>query len=215
VAPERTVGVCGYAAAVLPIAGLFGRFLLLAALVGGLAAGVLGACTGAAAPSFDPTGPCTTDGSAPGAYPELEALVPSTYRDEPPATLDSGRNCSAGALGTLAERFDEVQFAGATWSFGAERAVVLAVFTAPGLDADAMLDFYVEPARTATRTEILGQSDVSIAGRTGHRLDTKRVERLHTVVVWPSVEPDHVNVVITSDLPDARIQDAIEAFGER
>jgi hypothetical protein len=92
--------------------------------------------------------------------------------------------------------------------------VVLAVFTAPGLDVDSMLDFYLQPARVEARTEILGQFELSIAGRTGHRLDTKRVERLHTVVVWPSAQPDHVNVVITSDLPDARIQEAIEAFGE-
>jgi hypothetical protein len=154
-----------------------------------------------------------SDGSAPGAYPDLESLVPATYRGEPPAILDSGRNCSDEKLGTLAARFDEVRFAGATWTFGAERAVVLAVFTAPGLDAESMFDFYVEPARSASRTEILGQSELSIAGRTGHRLDTKRVERLHTVVVWPSAEPDHVNVVITSDLPDARIQEAIDAFG--
>jgi hypothetical protein len=195
---------------VLPIAGSFGRFLLLAALLS-----VLAGCSGAAGASFDPTGPCTSDGSAPGAYPELETLVPTTYRDEPPALLDSGRNCSAEALGTLAGRFDDVRFAGATWTFGAERAVVLAVFTAPGLDAETMLAFYVEPARTATRTEILGQSDLPIAGRPGHRLDTKRVERLHTVVVWPSSLPDHVNVVITSDLPDARIQEAIDAFGGR
>jgi hypothetical protein len=33
------------------------------------------------------------------------------------------------------------------------------------------------------------------------------------VVVWPSTKPDVVNVVITNDLPDARIQDAIDAFG--
>ncbi len=52
-----------------------------------------------------------------------------------------------------------------------------------------------------------------IAGRPGHRLDTKTGERLQTVVVWPSAEPDIVNVVITNDLPDARIQDAIDAFG--
>jgi hypothetical protein len=167
------------------------------------------------AASFDPSGPCTSDGSAPGAYPELEALVPSTYREEPPSVLDSGRNCSMEALGTLAERFEEVRFAGATWTFGGERAVVLAVFTARGLDADAMADFYAEPARTATRTEILGQSELSIAERPAYRLDTKRVERLHTVVVWPSAKRDHVNVVITSDLPDARIQEAIEAFGDR
>ena len=193
-----------------PIASAFRNFVLLAALVGALVA-----CSVDADASFDPTGRCTADGAVPGAYPELEALVPQTYRGEPPTLLDSGRNCSAEALGTLAERFDEVRFAGASWTFGAERALVLAVFTAPGLDAETMAAFYLEPAITATRTEILGQSEVSIAGRSGHRLDTKRVERLHTVVVWPSAKRDQINVVITSDLPDARIQEAIEAFGER
>jgi hypothetical protein len=197
-----------------PLAGRYGPPLQLVALVVVLATALVG-CTGEAAASFDPTGPCTSDGASPGAYPELEALVPTTYRNESPAVVDSGRNCSAEKLGPLAVQFDEVRFAGATWSFGAERAVVLAVFTAPGLNADAMSDFYAEPARTEARTEILDQSDISIAGRTGHRLDTKRVERLHTVVVWPSSLPDHVNVVITSDLPDARIQEAIEAFGDR
>ena len=196
-----------------PIAGSIGRFLLRAGLTTVLAVALVG-CSGEAAVSFDPTGPCTSDGSAPGAYPDLEALVPSTYRDEPPTLLDSGRNCSAEALGTLAGRFEEVRFAGATWTFGAERAVVLVVFTAPGLDAEAMADFYAEPARTAPRTEILAQSSPSIADRPGLRLDTKRVDRLHTVVVWPSAQADHVNVVITSDLPEPRIEEAIEAFGD-
>ncbi len=203
----------GYAADMPLIAGSLGRFLLLATVVGGLS-GVLGACSGDTPASFDPTGPCTVDGASPGAYPELEALLPQTYRGEPPALVDSGRNCSAEALGTLADRFDSVRFAGATWTFGAERAVVLVVFTAPGLDAQAMADFYAASARTAPRTEILAQSDPSVAGRPGRRLDTRRVERLHTVVIWPSAQEDHVNVVLTSDLPEPRIQEAIEAFGD-
>ena len=33
------------------------------------------------------------------------------------------------------------------------------------------------------------------------------------MVVWPAAASDVVNVVITNDLPDARIQDAIDAFG--
>jgi len=188
----------------------FGSFVLFAL------AFVLGACSGDTAPSFDPTGPCTADGSAPGAYPKLEALVPTTYRDAAPDTLDSGRNCSGPSLGSLAELgFEELRFAGATWTFGAERAVVLAVFTAPGLAADAMADFYAESARAANRTEVLTESSPSIAGRPGRRLDTKTVERLQTVVVWPADEPDVVNVVITNDLPNVRIDEAIEAFGDR
>jgi len=35
------------------------------------------------------------------------------------------------------------------------------------------------------------------------------------VVVWPAAEPDIVNIVITNDLPDPKIDAAVEAFGER
>ena len=176
---------------------------------------VLTACAPETAASFDPTGNCVTDGSAPGAYPQLESRVPAEYRDVPPDTLDSGRNCSADTLGSLADQgFDEIRFAGATWSFGAERAVVLAVFTAPGLTTDAVAAFYAESARAGNRTEVLSESNPTIAGRPARRLDAKTVERLQTVVVWPSSEPDIVNVVITNDLPDARIQEAIEVFGD-
>ena len=173
------------------------------------------ACAAAPAVSFDPIGACTSDGSAPGSYPELEARIPSTFRDEKPGTLDSGRHCSGPALGSLASAgVAEIRFAGATWSFGAERAVVLAVFRASGLTADALADFYANGARTANRTEILAESSPTIVGRGGRRLDTKTGERLQTVVVWPSADADLVNVVITNDLPDARIQEAIDAFGQ-
>ncbi len=173
------------------------------------------ACAPTPAVSFDPTGACTSDGSAPGAYPDLEALVPATYRDERPGTLDSGRHCSGPALGTLASAgIAEIRFAGATWSFGAERAAVLAVFEAPGLTADALATFYAESARTANRTQVLSLTEPSIVGRAGHRMDTKTGERLQTVVVWPSAETDRVNVVITNDLPDERIDEAVAAFGQ-
>ncbi len=172
------------------------------------------ACTVAPAVSFDPTGACSSDGSAPGAYPDLEALVPATFRDEQPGTRDSGRHCSGPSLGSLASAgISEIRFAGATWSFGAERAAVLAVFEATGLTADALADFYANSARTANRTEILAESSLEVLGRSGRRLDTKTGERLQTVVVWPSADADRVNVVITNDLPDARIQEAIDAFG--
>jgi hypothetical protein len=182
-----------------------------------LAMGIaLAACTDGAAPSFQPSGPCTADGSAPGAYPDLESRVPTRYRDEPPASLDSGRNCSRESLGTLADLgYTELRFAGARWTFGAERAVVLAVFSVPGLEADQVAGFYAASARAASRTEVLAESPLEIAGRPARRLDTKTGERLQTVVVWPAADPDLVNVVVTNDLPDARITDAIDAFGNR
>ena len=187
--------------------GRIGLFVLAVAL---LAA----ACSGGPPPSFDPTGDCTTDGRAPGSYPDLEALVPTRYQGVAPGTLDSGRNCTVTNLGSLARLgIKEVRFAGGTWSFGAERAAVLAVFRTHGLTADYLAAFYNESARGAARTKILGASDPMIAGRQGHRLDTMTGERLQTVIVWPSAEPDVINVVISNDLPDARIQDAIDAFG--
>lgn len=172
------------------------------------------ACSGGPAPSFDPTGECSTDGRAPGAYPDLEAMVPKSYQGVPPGTLDSGRNCTVTNLGSLASLgIDEVRFAGGTWSFGAERAAVLAVFRTHGLNAESLAAFYADSARAAARTQVLATSAPKIDGRQGRRLDTKTGERLQTVVVWPAVERDVVNVVITNDLPDARIQDAIDAFG--
>ncbi len=168
-----------------------------------------------AGPSFDPTGPCTTDGSAPGAYPGLEALVPTTYEGRGPDTLDSGRNCTAGNLGTLeAAGIDEVRFAGGTWDFGGDRAAALVVFQAPGLTAERIADFYASSAKASNRTVITSVGTPTLAGRPGHRLDTKTGDRLQTVVMWPSAKGDTVNVVITNDLPDPKIQAAVAAFGE-
>jgi hypothetical protein len=175
---------------------------------------VLAACSGGTPASFDPSSACTTDGRFAGAYPDLEALVPKAYRGEAPKTLDSGRNCTTANLGSLASfGISEVRFAGGTWTFGAERALVMAIFKTHGLDAEALDAFYTQSASTAARTQITGRSALEIAGRPGRRLDTKTGERVQTVVVWPAAADDAVNVVISNDLPDARIQDAIDAFG--
>jgi hypothetical protein len=181
-----------------------------------LVVAMVAACGGGAVASFDPTGECTADGRAPGAYPELEAMVPARYMDAAPGTLDSGRNCSEENLGSLAEAgISEVRFAGPTWSFGAERAAVLAVFSAPGLTAADLADLYLESADAANRTKITSASQPTIEGRSGRRLDTTTGSRVQTVVLWPAATPDMVNVVITNDLPDARIDDAIAAFDGR
>ena len=175
-----------------------------------------GACAAPAAPSFDPSAPCVQDGSAPGAYPDLEAMVPTTFEDKGPETLDSGRKCTAEGLGALGPAgFDEVRFAGGTWGFGAIRAAALVVFSAPGLTADEMADFYATSARTSNRTRITAEATPTVAGRPGRRLDTVTGDRQQSVVVWPAAVPDVVNVVITNDLPDPKIDAAVEAFGGR
>jgi hypothetical protein len=171
------------------------------------------ACSPTPAASFDPTGACSGDGAAPGAYAELEAMIPTTYHDASPQKLDSGRNCTPENLGSLAAAgIDELRFAGGTWTFG-EPAVVLAVFTAPGLTADLLADYYANSAGAANRTEIVGQSSPTIAERQGRRLDTKTGDRQQSVIVWPALAQDTVNVVITHDMPEARISEAIGAFG--
>lgn len=191
------------------------RFARVCAAVLAVALALAG-CASNAPASFDPIGPCTTDGSAPGAYPDLEARIPTTFLDVKPGKLDSGRHCTTAALGSLAAAgFTEIRFAGGTWSFGAERAAALAVFTAPGLTVDDMAEFYLAGASAAARTNLLAGTAVTLAGRPGHRLDTETGDRLQTVEVWPAAVPDTVNVVITNDLPDARIADAVEAFGGR
>lgn len=205
--PQRAAhGPCGYAVRMRrTIAGTMVMVAMTFGLVG---------CAGGG-PSFDPTGPCVVDGSVAGAYPELESRIPRAYRDTPPERLDSGRNCTSERLGSLhAAGYEEIRFAGGTWSFGAERALALVVFTAPGLTAAQIADFYAESARANGRTEVLAQSGPTVAWRPGYRLDTKTGERLQTVVVWPSADEDIVNVVITNDLPDARIEEAIAAFGD-
>jgi hypothetical protein len=87
------------------------------------------------------------------------------------------------------------------------------VFEAPGLTADLLAEFYATSADAANRTEITGTSTPTLAGRPGHRLDTKTGERIQTVMVWPSAAVDRVNVVITNDLPDPKIDAAVDAFG--
>ncbi len=187
----------------------------LVAVIALVLAAVLAACSAPAA-SFDPTGPCQGDGSAPGAYPDMEARIPTMYEDRGPDTLDSGRNCTPANLGSLAAAgFDEIRFAGGTWSFGGNRAAALVVFSAPGLTAQAIADFYRESAQAANRTQITDASTPTMAGASVFRLDSKTGERIQTVVTWPAADPDVVNVVITNDLPDPKIEAAISAFAGR
>jgi hypothetical protein len=189
---------------------------LRAALVLALSLGVVLVACGGGGPSFDPTGTCSGDGSAPGAYPDLEARIPTDFEDRAPDTLDSGRHCTIENLGSLAEAgFSEIRFAGGTWDFGGNRAAALVVFDAPGLTADAIADFYTESARSANRTQVTGESTATMAGESVRRMDSKTGERLQTVVVWPAADPDAVNVVLTNDLPDRKIEAAVAAFGGR
>jgi hypothetical protein len=184
-----------------------GRLSLLLALLF-----VVTACSAAAAPSFDPTGPCTADGKRAGAYPELEQLIPAEFGGKTPKTLDSGRNCTATELNTLAGHgVKEVRFAGGVWPDG-NSGITLAVFTAPGLQSDWLAEWYEAGARAARVTGNIQLSKPTIADRPGQRMDVVNGEAPQTVITWPSTRADTINVVISSDEPEDRIQAAVAAF---
>lgn len=188
---------------------------LHALLVGGLIALALAACSGdAGSRTFDPKASCTVDQRLPGAYPALEALVPAALDGRAPDRLDSGRNCSDANLSTLlGHGIEEIRFAGGLWQESATSGMTLAVFTAEGLTAAMMSEWYEAGARAARKTERIETSQPTIGGHEGFRLDALNGESLQTVVVWPSPAADDVvRVVIAADMPEERIQAAVAAF---
>ena len=166
---------------------------------------IAAACSPAA--TFNPSGPCNADGKAPGAYPELEALLPTEFAGAPPTIVDSGRSCSSAALGSLAEhRVSELRFAGATWDHGSGRAATMAVLALPGaaLPARWAEEFYELSARTAKRTGNIDVSrpEVEDVGLV-FKLDTLNDLSFQTVVVWPDGERVRVVLVATPVNPSA------------
>ena len=191
---------------------------------------VVAAC-GTSTPSFAATGPCVADGRAPGVYPELERLVgerrlqvsPDAFATIVPTTIDSGRNCSATALGTLVSHgVTELHFAGATWDEGDGNAMVSAILAvpdgAPPLAAAWVEEFYEAGARAGKHTENIETSRPTM-GSVGpvYRLDTLNDLSLQTVVVWPAAEGIRVVIVTTNVTPDSsraehdrRVVDGVE-----
>lgn len=177
------------------------------------------ACAGAA--PFDPTGPCTTDGSLAGAYPELEARIPSTFRGQPPTTLDSGRSCTANGLGTLAAHgVTELRFAGGTWETGTSSGVSLVVFRADDLDPAWVAEFYGAGAQAARNVESLESNPYPISDEIqGTRIDALNRESYQSVVIWP--EGDVVAIALignfireiqTKDAHDIIVRDAVDTL---
>ena len=187
----------------------------LAVIVVAVAALLVAGCA-AAIPvvSFDPASACTTDGRQPGAYPDLEALLPTTYEGRAPDNVDSGRSCTPEALGALAQAgIDGVRFAGATWGLGGSSGLTVAAFEGSGLDPASMLDFYTRSAGTDRHTEDFSTSDVTVGGKAGRRLDVLATNGAgHTVVTWPADRPGTVFVLLASDLGDAAVLAALDEF---
>jgi hypothetical protein len=180
---------------------------------------VLAACGGAGAPvlSFDPTGACTSDGQLPGAYPELEALLPTEVDGTAPTSVDSGRTCTPEALGSLADAgVTELRFAGATWTTGGSAGWTLAAFTADSLTPAVMRDFYETGARTARRAEKVAVSDATVAGLPAKRLDVLMSDGTgQTVVAWQAADDGPVWVLLAADVGDTKVATLLETFASR
>lgn len=206
--PAATFRVARYARAMRPSRLILAVPLLVFALA---------SCGSATAPSasFDPASACTTDGRFAGAYPDLEALLPKAFEGDAPATVDSGRNCTPAALGTLAAAgIDGVRFAGATWPMGGTSGLTVAVFEGDGLDAATMLEFYEHGAEQANRTEKQVTSDTSVGGVQARRLDVLGSDGTgQTIVTWPGDVPGRVNVLLAADIGDAKVAEALETLG--
>lgn len=168
---------------------------------------LVAAACGSASTSFDPAGTCGPDGKFAGAYPSLEALLPTSFDGKSPTSVDSGRNCSDAAIGSLITHGAAgVEFAGATWDLGGESGVSSVVFSLPGRDLPAawIAEFYEIGARTAKRTENISTSTPTFDG-TGpaYRLDTLNDLSLQSVVTWQDGANVRVVLVATAVSPSA------------
>lgn len=170
------------------------------------ACGLVAGC-GAAGPSFSTSGPCLVDGRAPGAYPELETLVPTTFGGKAPTNVDSGRNCTDKALGSLtAHGVHELRFAGATWDGGAGAGTSIAVLALPGdtLPVAWIEEFYESGARTASKTDNVTTSRPSFAGvGMTFRVDALNDLSYQSIVVWPDGPIVRVAIVASEVSPSA------------
>jgi hypothetical protein len=174
-------------------------------------------CSSATPASFNPSGACREDGQRPGAYPELEALVPSAFEGVAPARLDSGRHCTERSLGTLAGHgIREVRFAGGLWESGARSGFTLAVFQAPELTAELMADFYEAGARAGRKTEDVKRFDLEVAGSKAWAVRTLNDESYQTIAVWDDGRPGLVRAVLVgTDIRETRGMDQHTDLFER
>ena len=180
---------------------------------------------GCAAASFDPTGPCTADGSAAGAYPELEAAVPTSYQGAKATEVDSGRACSADGLGTLGSHgIKELRFAGATWQTGSQSGVSLALFSTavgPALDPAWVTEFFETSARTTGKNvQSIDTTDAPVSPTvTGRRIDVLNGDSYQTIVIWEkdgqiavALIGDFINEIQTKAAHEVNVQAAISTL---
>lgn len=199
------------------------RFALVVAVVV-VAAAVMAAC-GQPQAATGPLAGCGADKAdaiSIGGFADLEALVPRSLKGAAPDVVNSGRNCSDKALGSLTTHgVHELRFAGATWNQGRADATVVAVLApAPGQPAPEQAwieEFYTAGAVAGTKTENVTTTRPTIdpVGQV-FRIDALNDLSLQTVVTWRQGDVIHVVLVVSEVSPtasradhDQRVLDAL------
>jgi len=178
---------------------------------------LLAACVDDATPvgSFDPSTACNGADSQvmKGAYPDLEAAMPTSLAGVAPTSLVSGRLCSANTLGTLyALGVHETHFASAVWNRGGGSGVQLTLMSATGLTVANVLESYTSGAANAPKVHSLKTSSITVNGLAGMRDDIENDDYAQDVVVWPGGGSGLIRVVITSNIHEPDLQAALAAF---
>ena len=178
---------------------------------------LLGACVNDATVvgSFDPAAPCNgADSQAmKGAYPDLEALIPTSLAGVAPTSLVSGRLCSANTLGTLyGHGIRETHFASAVWNRGGGSGIQMTVLEADSLTVANATESYGNGAQNAPKVHSLITTNVTVNGQPGIRLDIANDDYAQQVVVWPGGATGRVRVVITSNIHEPDLQVALSTF---
>jgi hypothetical protein len=165
--------------------------------------------------SFDPSSPCNGVDSQvmKGAYPDLEALLPTSLVNVAPTSVASGRLCSANTLGTLyGHGIHETRFASVVWNRGGGSGIQMTIMEADGLTVANALESYNSGAANAPKVHSLKTTDVSVNGQAGLRLDIANDDYQQEVVVWPTGTAGRVRVLIASNIHEADLQVALSAF---
>ena len=147
--------------------------------------------------------------------PSSRPCCPRRTTGRRPTRVDSGRNCTAEALGTLADDgITGVEFAGATWEpSGTIRASRRPCSRARASSPKELFTFYRESGGTDRHTEKMSTSDVTVAGQERpparhprdrrHRPDGRGLA---------ADQPDTVFVLLAADVGDAAVPDALGQF---
>jgi hypothetical protein len=192
------------------------RRLFLAA-----AALLVAACASPSSPpTFDPATPCggVDRQEMKGAYPDLEARIPTQLDGQAADSRDSGRFCSRATLGTLWDAgIRETQFGGGIWAVepagGASLAgLQLSVFRAPGLTAQLLADEYRSGAGATSRVTIVSTTSEQVNGRPGFRINLLNGDSHQAILVWPSADGSVIQVVIAADVDESKVQAAVAAL---